>query len=110
MEYINSIPLNGKITVYTGTGEVDMFGKSDYVRTVHNAAIFKKSKFSRTNYMREKLVTNVVFVKAVISENALIYLSETTAEDPATIETLEVQEFSPMEDVNQNVIGCKIWV
>ena len=111
MQYINSIPLNSIVTVYTpDIGDFDIFGKKGYTRAVYNAAIFRKTSHSTDNYMREKKYKNVVYVKSIISENALIYIGENTATDPATISAMEVKEFSPMENINQVVIGFKIWL
>ena len=110
MQYVNSIALNGTITVYTrsGAGSIDdpfTFSKSEV-----NAAIFKKTSHSRDNFQRDVKYKHVVFTKDIVSKDSLIYLGTTAETDPKEVLAQEIQEFSPMEDVTQTVIGYKLWL
>ena len=111
MQYVNSIPLNGTITVYTPSGAVDMYNKpTSWTKSEVDAAIFKKTQHSRDNFQREVKYNNVVYTKDIIDKDSLIYLGTTTETDPESIGAVEVQDFSPMEDVFQVVRGYKIWL
>ena len=111
MEYVNEIELNGKITVYTPSGAVDIYNKpTSWTKSEVNAAIFKKTAHSRDNYQRETKYKHVVYTKDSIDKNSLIYLGTTAEADPAQVLAQEIQEFSPMEDVDQDIIGYKIWL
>ena len=111
MQYVNSIPLNGIITVYTPSGSVDIYNKpTSYTKSEINAAIFKKTSHSRDTFQRDVAYKNVIYTKDIIDKDALIFIGTTTETDPQEVLSMEIQEFSPMEDVTQTVVGYKLWL
>ena len=110
MQYVNSIPLNSTITVYTPSGSPDIYGKFTYTKSEVNAAVFKKTQHSRDNFQRETKYSHVIYTKDIVDKNSYIYLGTTAETDYKQVEAREIQEFSPMEDVFQSAIGYKIWV
>ena len=110
MQYVNSIPLNGTITVYTPSGSADMGGEYTYTKSTVSAAIFRKSKASRDDFQKDYKYSHVILTKDVIDKRALIYLGTTSETDPLEVASKEIYDFSPMEDVNQTIIGYKLWL
>ena len=110
MQYVNSIALTGTITVFTPSGAGSIDDPYTYSKSTVSAAIFKKTGYVRDDFKRETRYKNVVLTKDSVSEKALIYLGTTAETDPKEVEALEIKDFSPMETVNQSVIGYKIWL
>ena len=110
MQYVNSIPLNSTITVFTPSGNPDMYNNYTYTKSEISAAIFKKTQHSRDDYQREVKYSHVVYTKDIIDKDSLIYIGTTSETDPESVGAVEIQDFSPMEDVFQIVRGYKIWL
>lgn len=110
MQYVNTIPLNGTITVFTPSGAGSIDDPLTYSKSTVSAAIFQKTGYTRDDFKRETKYKNVVLTKDAVDENALIYLGTTAETDPTEVEAKEIKDFSPMEDVFQSIEGYKIWL
>ena len=111
MKYVNETPLNGTITVYTPNGTVNVAGQATgFTKSEEEAAIFKKTKHQRDDEQRETTYSHVIYTADIVDKDALIYLGTTSETDPNEVGAREIKDFSPMEDVDQVIIGYKLWL